>query len=154
MLHRRVGDLMSTAVVSVRRETGFMDVAERLAEHDITAGPAVVDQDRPIGVVSEADLLRKQESQTVPGGHLTAAHLRPAERAKAQALTAEKLMTSPAVTARHRGGRSSRRLAPWPTATSNGCPSRTTPAGWWASSAVPTCCTSSCRETSRSGRRS
>ncbi|AZS69841.1 inosine-5'-monophosphate dehydrogenase [Streptomyces lydicus] len=100
MLHRTVGDLMTTAVVRVRRDTGFKDVAEHLAEHDITAVPVVDGQGRPIGVVSEADLLRKQESQTDPGGHLTAAHLRPAERAKAQALTAEELMTSPAVTAR------------------------------------------------------
>ncbi len=100
MLHRMVGDLMTTAVVSVRRDTDFKDVAQHLAEHDITAVPVVDDQSRPIGVVSEADLLRKQESQTDPGGHLTAAHLLPAERAKARALTAEELMTSPAVTAR------------------------------------------------------
>lgn len=98
MLHRMVGDLMTTAVVSVRRDTGFKHVAEHLAEHDITAVPVVDDQGRPIGVVSEADLLRKQESQTDPGGHLAAAHQRPAERAKAHALTAEELMTSPAVT--------------------------------------------------------
>jgi CBS domain-containing protein len=100
MLHRMVGDLMTTAVVSVRPDTGFKDIAEHLAEHDITAVPVVDDQDRPIGVVSEADLLRRQESQADPGGHLSAAHLQPAERAKAHALTAEGLMTSPAVTAR------------------------------------------------------
>ncbi|MCX4458913.1 CBS domain-containing protein [Streptomyces sp. NBC_01340] len=100
MLHRMVEDLMTTAVVSVRRDTGFKDIAQHLAEHDITAVPVVDDQGRPVGVVSEADLLRKQESQVDPGGHLTAAHLLPTERAKARALTAEGLMTSPAVTAR------------------------------------------------------
>lgn len=100
MLHRLVADLMTSAVVSVRRDTGFKDIAEHLAEHDITAVPVVDDQGRPVGVVSEADLLRKQESQADPGGHLTAAHLLPPERAKARALTAEELMTSPAVTAR------------------------------------------------------
>ncbi|MFI7300987.1 CBS domain-containing protein [Streptomyces sp. NPDC050121] len=100
MLHRLVEDLMTTAVVSVRRDMGFKDIAQHLAEHDITAVPVVDDQGRPVGVVSEADLLRKQESQVDPGGHLTTAHLLPAERAKALALTAEGLMTSPAVTAR------------------------------------------------------
>ncbi|MFF4568195.1 CBS domain-containing protein [Streptomyces sp. NPDC001410] len=100
MLHRRVGELMTTAVVRVRRDTGFKDVALRLAEHDITAVPVVDDQEHPIGVVSEADLLRKQQRQPDPGGHLAGAHLPPAERAKAHALTAEGLMTSPAVTAR------------------------------------------------------
>ncbi|MFJ4205692.1 CBS domain-containing protein [Streptomyces sviceus] len=100
MLHRLVGDLMTTAVVSVRRDMGFKDIVQHLTEHDITAVPVVDDQSRPIGVVSEADLLRKQENQADPGGHLTAAHLLPTESAKAQALTAEGLMTSPAVTAR------------------------------------------------------
>ncbi|WP_329238992.1 CBS domain-containing protein [Streptomyces canus] len=99
MLHRLVGDLMTTAVVSVRRDAVFKDIAEHLMEHDITAVPVVDDQGRPIGVVSDADLLRKQESQADPGGHLAAAHLLPTERAKAHALTAEGLMTSPAVTA-------------------------------------------------------
>ncbi|MGV9249843.1 CBS domain-containing protein [Streptomyces sp. NPDC003697] len=100
MLHRLVGDLMTSAVVSVRRDTSFKDIAEHLAEHDITAVPVVDDQGRPVGVVSEADLLWKQESQADPGGRLAAAHLPPAERAKAHALTAEGLMTAPAVTAR------------------------------------------------------
>ncbi|MFJ4694034.1 CBS domain-containing protein [Streptomyces sp. NPDC088766] len=100
MLHRLVGDLMTSAVVSVRQDTGFKDVAERLTKHDITAVPVIDEQGHPVGMVSEADLLRKQESQADPGGHLTAAHLPPAERAKARALTAQGLMTSPAVTAR------------------------------------------------------
>ncbi|WP_230195889.1 CBS domain-containing protein [Streptomyces coriariae] len=100
MLHRMVEDLMTTAVVSVRRDTDFKHIAQHLAEHDITAVPVVDDQGRPVGVVSEADLLRKQESQVDPGGHLTTAHLLPTESAKARALTAEGLMTSPAVTAR------------------------------------------------------
>ncbi|MFP1624709.1 CBS domain-containing protein [Streptomyces sp. 5K101] len=100
MLHRTVGDLMTTAVVSVRPDTGFKDIVQHLAEHDITAVPVVDDQARPVGVVSEADLLRKRESQADPGGHLAAAHLLPEESAKAHALTAEGLMSSPAVTAR------------------------------------------------------
>ncbi|MBC2905796.1 CBS domain-containing protein [Streptomyces cupreus] len=100
MLHRTVGDLMTAAVVSVRRDTGFKDIVEHLAEHGIAAVPVVDDQGRPIGVVSEADLLRKQESQEDPGGHLAGPHLLPAEHAKAHALTAEGLMTSPPVTAR------------------------------------------------------
>ncbi|WP_329289209.1 CBS domain-containing protein [Streptomyces pseudovenezuelae] len=100
MQHRLVEDLMTTTVVSVRRDLGFKDIVQNLTEHDITAVPVVDDQGRPIGVVSEADLLRRQESQADPGGHLSAAHLLPTESAKAHALTAGELMTSPAVTAR------------------------------------------------------
>lgn len=91
---------MTTAVVSVRRDMGFKDIVQNLTEHDITAVPVIDDQGRPIGVVSEADLLRRQEGQADPGGHLSATHLLPTESAKAHALTAGELMTSPAVTAR------------------------------------------------------
>ncbi|ALO92390.1 transport protein [Streptomyces hygroscopicus subsp. limoneus] len=100
MLHRSVADLMTTAVVRVRPDTGFKDIAVQLAEHGITAVPVVDDQDHPIGIVSEADLLRTQQSQADPSGHLAEEHPSPAESAKAHALTAEGLMTSPPVTAR------------------------------------------------------
>ncbi|MGW2744116.1 CBS domain-containing protein [Streptomyces sp. NPDC001450] len=100
MLHRRVVDLMTTAVVRVRPDTSFKDIAVRLAEHGITAVPVVDDQDHPVGIVSEADLLRTQQSQSDPSGHLADEHLPPAESAKAHALTAEELMTSPVITAR------------------------------------------------------
>lgn len=100
MLHRRVADLMTTAVVRVRPDTSFKDIAVRLAEHEITAVPVVDDQDHPIGIVSEADLLRTQQSQSDPSGHLPDEQLPPAESAKAHALMAEGLMTSPVITAR------------------------------------------------------
>ncbi|MFH8773680.1 CBS domain-containing protein [Streptomyces sp. NPDC017958] len=100
MLHRRVADLMTTAVVRVRPDTGFRDIAVQLAEHDVTAVPVVDDQDHPIGIVSEADLLRTQQSQSDPSGHLTDEHPPPTESAKAHALTAEGLMTSPVIAAR------------------------------------------------------
>ncbi|MGW7789901.1 CBS domain-containing protein [Streptomyces tricolor] len=102
MLHRLVGDLMTSAVVSVRQDTGFKDIAEHLAEHHTAAVPVVDGQGRPVGVLSEADLLRKQESQADPGGRPAAARLLPAERAKADALTAEGLTNGPAVMARPR----------------------------------------------------
>ncbi|MEU9379490.1 CBS domain-containing protein [Streptomyces sp. NPDC048279] len=102
MLHRRVADLMTTAVVRVRPDTGFKDIAVQLAEHDITAVPVVDDQNHPIGIVSEADLLRTQQSQSDPSGHLADEHQPPTESVKAHALTAEGLMTSPVITARPR----------------------------------------------------
>ncbi|EST36811.1 hypothetical protein M878_00260 [Streptomyces roseochromogenus subsp. oscitans DS 12.976] len=100
MLHRRVSDLMTTAVVRVRPATGFKDIAVQPAEHDITAVPVVDDQNHPIGIVSEADLLRTQQSQSDPSGHLADEHPPPTENAEAHALTAEGPMTSPVITAR------------------------------------------------------
>jgi CBS domain-containing protein len=100
MLNRLVADLMTTAVVRVRRETGFKDIALQLAEHDITAVPVVDDQDRPVGVISEADLLRRQARRPGADGRPPAADLPPGESDGPRASTAEGMMTSPAVTAR------------------------------------------------------
>ncbi|MFI2641793.1 CBS domain-containing protein [Streptomyces sp. NPDC018610] len=80
MRRRNVGDLMTPTVVSVRPGTPFKEIARTLDEYDITAVVVVDDQDRPVGVVSEADLLRRQTS----GG---------------RGNTARDLMSSPAVVA-------------------------------------------------------
>ncbi|MEV7418335.1 CBS domain-containing protein [Streptomyces sp. NPDC089919] len=79
MRHRRVADLMTPTAVSVQRGTPFKEIARLLDEYGITAVP-VVDGERPVGVVSEADLLRRHTGGT-------------------PASTAEGLMTSPAVVA-------------------------------------------------------
>ncbi|MFE6843809.1 CBS domain-containing protein [Streptomyces sp. NPDC057686] len=80
MRHRSVADLMTRTAVTVRRTTAFKEIARLLKEFDIIAVPVIDDTGRPVGVVSEADLLRRRPA----GG----------------AATAEELMTSPAVTAR------------------------------------------------------
>lgn len=80
MRHRSVADLMTPTAVSVQRGTPFKEIARLLKEFDISAVPVVDEDDRPVGVVSEADLLRKRSSGS---GSNTAADL----------------MTSPAITA-------------------------------------------------------
>lgn len=80
MRHRSVADLMTPTAVTVRRTTAFKEIARLLKEFDITAVPVVDASRHPVGVVSEADLLHRRTA----GG----------------AATAEKLMTSPAITAR------------------------------------------------------
>ncbi|MFE1896979.1 CBS domain-containing protein [Streptomyces yangpuensis] len=80
MRHRSVADLMTHTAVTVRRTTAFKEIARLLKEFDITALPVIDENGRPVGVVSEADLLRRRPA----GG----------------AATAGDLMTSPAVTAR------------------------------------------------------
>lgn len=100
MWHRTVSELMTASVVKVRRDTGFKEIAKLLAEHDITAVPVVDDEEHAVGMISEADLLRKEAAQLDPAGLLPVLRPRHAERAKAEATTAEGLMNSPAVTAR------------------------------------------------------
>ncbi|MFD1662104.1 CBS domain-containing protein [Streptomyces caeni] len=80
MRHRSVGDLMTPTAVSVRPGTAVKEIARLLDEYDITAVPVVDDDGRPLGVVSEADLLHRQTSEGAGS-------------------TARDLMTSPAVVA-------------------------------------------------------
>ncbi|RPE35918.1 CBS domain-containing protein [Kitasatospora cineracea] len=100
MQHRSVRELMTREVVTARPDTPFKEVAELFHRNDITAVPVIDDQDRPIGVVSEADLLRKEAVLPDPEDRHPGRWLRPAEQARAEAETAGGLMTSPVVTAR------------------------------------------------------
>ncbi|MFF9819771.1 CBS domain-containing protein [Streptomyces sp. NPDC014006] len=100
MWHRTVSELMTTSVVRAHRDTGFKEIAKLLAEYGITAVPVVDDDERPVGVISEADLLRKEAGQLDAVGLPPVLRPEPAARAKAEAVTAGRLMNSPAVTAR------------------------------------------------------
>ncbi|MGV9245985.1 CBS domain-containing protein [Streptomyces sp. NPDC003710] len=100
MHHRTVGELMTRAVVRARRDMPFKEIVKLLAENDVTAVPVVDELDRPMGVVSEADLLRKSAEQTDPSGLAPIPHLEAWERAKAEGARAEELMSAPAVCAR------------------------------------------------------
>lgn len=91
---------MTRAVVPVRPDTGFKEIARLLAEHDITAVPVLDHEDRPLGLVSEADLLLNEAAQEDPAGLLLTPQLPSRDRARSRATTAEGLMTSPAVCAR------------------------------------------------------
>jgi len=93
----RVGDVMTTKVVSVTRHSDYHDIARLLHEHHLTAVPVITPEGRVAGVVSEADLLRKQELHE-SGDREPSWLLRPTDRTKADAKTAEGLMTAPAVT--------------------------------------------------------
>jgi CBS domain-containing protein len=98
--HSTVRDVMTTQVVTVDRITTYKEIAELLAEHKISAVPVLTMGRHVAGVVSEADLLAAEDLQarkalTGRGEHL------PWSRGGGKQhppLTAEELMTSPAVT--------------------------------------------------------
>jgi CBS-domain-containing membrane protein len=100
MQHRRVHDVMTQEVVTARPATPFKDVAVLFHRNDITAVPVVDDQGRPLGMVSEADLIRKEAAAPDPEGRAPGAWMDARDRDRAEAETAGGLMTSPAVTAR------------------------------------------------------
>ncbi|MFE1299270.1 CBS domain-containing protein [Streptomyces sp. NPDC058731] len=87
----RVSDVMTHTVVAVGSEAPFKDVVELLDQWKVSALPVLAGEGRVVGVVSEADLLPKEELRDTDDGDL-------AERAKASALTAGELMSAPAVT--------------------------------------------------------
>jgi CBS domain-containing protein len=94
-----VRDVMTTKVVTVEPWTPFREIVTRLAEHRISAAPVLDPAGNLLGIVTEADLLLKQEHPdlelNVP---LAWSRRRRLERDKAAAIVAGKLMTTPAIT--------------------------------------------------------
>jgi len=98
-----VRDVITRSVLSVGPGTPLKDVARLLIEHGISGLPVVDQAGRVMGVISEGDLLVKEQSRE-------AFHHRPLARifgeseetrqllAKADARTAGDAMTSPAIT--------------------------------------------------------
>jgi CBS domain-containing protein len=95
----KVQDVMTHEVVTVGESTPFKEIVELLARNRISAVPVVDASGHVAGLVSEADLLLKQEHPDgKPDAHLFELHRRRVERAKAAGTVARQLMTSPAVT--------------------------------------------------------
>jgi CBS domain-containing protein len=99
MITRKVRSVMTREVVTVGEQTPFTELVRLMAVHKISALPVVDDQGVVIGVVSGADLLRKEEyqQQSEGDGWLARRHQRVA-RAKAAGRTAAEVMSAPAIT--------------------------------------------------------
>jgi CBS-domain-containing membrane protein len=90
---------MTQDVVTVDEHASLKEVARLLTEHRVSALPVLDGEGRVVGVVSEADLMPKEEfPEGQPGGRLFQGRRRREIRAKAAGDTAAELMTSPAVT--------------------------------------------------------
>jgi CBS domain-containing protein len=100
MIVRRVSSVMTRDVVIVTEEASFVDIVRLIARHKVSALPVVDAAGLVVGIVSEADLLRKEEYQEEQqeGQHWFESRRHRAARAKATGRTAAELMTSPAVT--------------------------------------------------------
>ncbi|MFF9119982.1 CBS domain-containing protein [Streptomyces massasporeus] len=100
MQHRTVGDLMTRGVVLARPDTPFKNIVTLLSENEVTALPVVDDIGHPVGVVSEADLLRTVAARPDPTGLPRSPNASNGARAANDGVTAEQLMSAPAVCAR------------------------------------------------------
>lgn len=89
-----VSDVMTRKVVAVTLGTSFKEIVRTLEQWRVSALPVVANGTRVVGVVSEADLLRKEERREDDAPPVGAVP------DKAAAVTAEQLMTAPAVTVR------------------------------------------------------
>ncbi|MCH5676849.1 CBS domain-containing protein [Streptomyces gilvus] len=94
-----VSDVMSHTVAAVGRRATFKETVRLMQDWKVSALPVLEGESRVVGVVSEADLLPKEEFRDSDPDRYTQLR-RLDDLAKAGGLTAEDLMTSHAVTVR------------------------------------------------------
>jgi CBS domain-containing protein len=92
-----VSDVMTHTVVAVGRDAPFKEIVGLMGQWKVSALPVLEGEGRVIGVVSEADLLPKEEFRDSDPDRFTQLGRLP-DLAKAGALTAGEVMSSPAVT--------------------------------------------------------
>lgn len=99
MRRSKVEDVMTKEVVTAAEDTSFIEIVEAMAEHRIHAVPVVDEDGRVTGIVTDADLLRKQEYKDAEGPRTLLRLLRGrGAQAKAGAVDARGLMSRPVVT--------------------------------------------------------
>ncbi|MER7469015.1 CBS domain-containing protein [Streptomyces sp. NPDC097981] len=90
-----VADVMTTKVVAVTPAAAFKEIATAMERWKVTALPVIEGEGQVVGVVSEADLLPKEEFHEHCPGLVEQMHRR-GDTAKAGSDRAKDLMTSPA----------------------------------------------------------
>jgi CBS domain-containing protein len=98
-MNAKVRDVMTTPVVAVRPATSFKELAALLRKYRVSGFPVLGDDQKVIGVVSEADLLAKEALSADRNGTITAI-MRHKDLEKADGVTAGDLMTRNVVTVR------------------------------------------------------
>jgi CBS-domain-containing membrane protein len=59
----KAGDVMTSAVISATGDTSVRDIAQLLLQNHISAIPILDNSGAPVGVVSEGDLIGRDETQ-------------------------------------------------------------------------------------------
>ncbi|ELP66442.1 CBS domain-containing protein [Streptomyces turgidiscabies] len=92
-----VSDVMTSTVVALGGGAMFKDIVKTMQQWKVSALPVLDGEERVIGVVSEADLLPKEGFRDSDPDRYTQLH-RLSDLIKAGAVTAQELMTAPAIT--------------------------------------------------------
>lgn len=99
MRHHMVEEIMTRDVVSVSPATGFHAIVQAMADRAVSAVPVLDASGQPVGIVSEADLLHKEEFKDW-GSDIRPLWERKARRharRRSAAVTAREVMTSPVI---------------------------------------------------------
>jgi len=99
-MNATVKDVMTAQVVAVKRSASFKEMAALLRRFRVSALPVVDDDEKVIGVVSEADLLARAQGVWGEGFPPGSGGFRGVVPPGQQGLNAGDLMTHPAVTVR------------------------------------------------------
>ncbi|ATZ23290.1 putative voltage-gated ClC-type chloride channel ClcB [Streptomyces lavendulae subsp. lavendulae] len=89
-----VSDVMTHTAVAIGREASYKEIVELMHEWKVSAVPVLEGEGRVVGVVSEADLLPKEEFRRTDAALPDQLE----EASKAGGVLAEELMSSPAIT--------------------------------------------------------
>ncbi|MGZ5353564.1 MAG: CBS domain-containing protein [Actinomycetota bacterium] len=95
---RIVADVMTRTVVSVNAFTPFKDIVRRMQEYRVSAVPVVDEDHKLLGLVSEGDLILKEDPDLEGGARLFEGVRRRHDRTKAAGLVASEIMTTPVIT--------------------------------------------------------
>ncbi len=98
MAHRKVGEVMTDEVVTVSPGTRFKELAAIMARYKVSALPVVDQDDRVVGLISQVDLLRKEDYADDAAARRPPRWRRSRDRARAKGRTARDVMTSPVIT--------------------------------------------------------
>jgi CBS domain-containing protein len=93
-----VEDVMTREVISVSAAATFHEMTELMSRHGISALPVVADGGRLLGVVSEADLLLKQDPPSARHRWTPESERTATRRRKSEAVVALGVMSTPALT--------------------------------------------------------
>jgi len=96
--HSRVRDIMTTDIVAVDRITPFKQIASELVRHQINGVPVLSLGRHVAGVVTEGDLIAARDKHAGQRRHWTGTPRYGTDRSRYDRLTAEQLMTAPAMT--------------------------------------------------------
>ncbi|MFF5209620.1 CBS domain-containing protein [Streptosporangium sp. NPDC000396] len=94
----KVNEVMNQVAIAVRPDVTFADLVEVMRRFQVGAVTVIDGDRRPVGVVSEDDLLLKETASHGHGDGFLGGRRRREERRKATGGTAGEIMSSPAIT--------------------------------------------------------